>query len=70
MISASQTDREEKHQLLSRPVAERIKAHPESLIALASKMACDAISYATANQLKILGLSSTASLIPCPIACI
>ncbi len=58
MISASQTDRQEKHQLLSRLVAERIKASPESIIALASKMACDAISYATSHQLKILGLTT------------
>ena len=58
MISASQTDSQEKHQLLSRLVAERIKTTPESLIALASKMACDAISYATSNQLKILGLTT------------
>lgn len=56
MISASQTENKEKHQLLSRLVTERIKATPESLIALASKMACDAISYTKSSQLKILGL--------------
>ena len=53
MISASQTESKEKHQLLSRLVAERIKAAPESLMALTSKMACDAISYTTSNQLVI-----------------
>lgn len=58
MISASQTESKEKHQLLSRLVAERIKAAPESLMALTSKMACDAISYTTSNQLKLLGLIS------------
>ena len=58
MISASQTESKEKHQLLSRLVAERIKAAPESLLALTSKMACDAISYTTSNQLKLLGLIS------------
>ncbi|MDD5759949.1 MAG: hypothetical protein PHI06_12820, partial [Desulfobulbaceae bacterium] len=57
MISASQTESKEKHKLLSRLVAERMKAMPESLLALASKMACDAISYTTSNQLKILGLT-------------
>jgi len=56
MISASQTESKEKHQLLSRLVTERIKATPESLIALASKLACDAISYTNSNQLKTLGL--------------
>jgi len=56
MITAAQTESKEKHQLLSRLVAERMKATPESLLALASKMACDAISYTTSNQLKLLGL--------------
>lgn len=56
MLSAAQTENESKHDLLSRLVAERIKASPESMLSLASKMACDAISYTTPNQLKILGL--------------
>ncbi|HDM77501.1 MAG TPA: hypothetical protein ENG51_13690 [Deltaproteobacteria bacterium] len=56
MISASQTTNKEKHQLLARLVAERMKASPESMLALTSKMACDAISYTTPDQLKILGL--------------
>lgn len=56
MLSAAQTESTEKHQLLSRLVIERMTAKPETLMALASKMACDAISYTTANQLRILGL--------------
>lgn len=56
MISASQTESKEKHHLLSRLVAERMKASPESLLALTSKMACDAISFTTSNQLQLLGL--------------
>ena len=56
MLSAAQTDSEEKHELLSRLVAERIQASPESMLSMASKMACDAISFTTPNQLKILGL--------------
>lgn len=60
IISASQTESKEKHKLLSRLVAERMKAAPESLMALASKMACDAISFTTSNQLKILGLTMNA----------
>lgn len=56
MLSAAQTDNNEKHKLLSRLVAERISSKPESLLALASKMACDAISYTTTNQLRLLGI--------------
>ena len=58
LLSAAQTESRDKHQLLSRLVSERIKSKPESLMALASKMAVDAISYTTSNQLKILGLVS------------
>ena len=56
MLSAAQTDSESKHDLLSRLVAERIQAAPESMLSMASKMACDAISFTTPNQLQILGL--------------
>jgi len=58
LLSAAQTDRKDKHQLLARLVAERLKASPESLLSLASKMACDAISYTNLSQLKILGLQA------------
>ena len=58
LLSAAQTESKDKHQLLSRLVSERIKSKPESLMALASKMAVDAISYTTSNQLRILGLVS------------
>ena len=56
MLSAAQTENQNKHELLSRLVAERIQAPPESLVSMASKMACDAISFTTPNQLLILGL--------------
>lgn len=56
MLSAAQTENTNKHDLLSRLVAERIKASPESMLSMASKMACDAISFTTPNQLQILGL--------------
>jgi hypothetical protein len=56
MLSSAQTENESKHDLLSRLVAERIQASPESMLSMASKMACDAISYTTPNQLLILGL--------------
>lgn len=56
MLSAAQTENTSKHDLLARLVTERIQASPESLLSMASKMACDAISYTTPNQLAILGL--------------
>ncbi len=59
IISAAQTDNTDKHLLLARLVSERLKTPSESRLALASKIACDAISNATPNQLKLLGLIVT-----------
>lgn len=59
MLSAAQTKNKDKHDLLSRVVAERLQTTPESLLSMASKMACDVISYVTPNQLLILGLLTT-----------
>jgi hypothetical protein len=57
LLTSAQTDSKEKHIILARLVSERLKSEPESILALASKMACDVISYLTVNQLMILGLS-------------
>lgn len=57
LLASAQTDNKDKHAILARLVSERLKTEPESILALGSKMACDAISYATANQLMILGLA-------------
>jgi len=57
LLTSAQTDNKDKHVILARLVSERLKTEPESILALGSKMACDAISYATANQLMILGLA-------------
>lgn len=57
LLTSAQTDSKDKHIILARLVSERIKSEPESILALGSKMACDAISYATVNQLLILGLA-------------
>lgn len=58
LLTSAQTDNKDKHVILARLVSERLKSEPESILALGSKMACDAISYATVNQLMILGLSA------------
>jgi len=57
LLTSAQTDSKDKHIILARLVSERLKSEPESILALSSKMACDAISYATVNQLLILGLA-------------
>lgn len=57
LLTSAQTDNKDKHIILARLVSERLKTEPESIVALGSKMACDAISYATVNQLMILGLA-------------
>jgi len=56
IIASAQTENSDKHTLLARLVTERLKARPETILSLSSKMACDAISYTTTNQLKVLGL--------------
>jgi len=58
LISSAQTDSKEKHLLLARLVSERLKAEPESIISLSSKIACDAITGLTVNQIMILGLAT------------
>ena len=57
MLSAAQTEDRDKHHLLSRLIEERIKASPESLVSMTSKMACDVVSYITPSQLQTLDLA-------------
>lgn len=57
LLTSAQTNSKDKHIVLARLVSERLKSKPESILALGSKMACDAIAYATVNQLMILGLA-------------
>jgi hypothetical protein len=56
LLTSAQTDSKDKHKLLARLVSERLTSEPESVFSLASKMACDAISFATNNQIILLGL--------------
>jgi hypothetical protein len=56
MLTAAQTKSKEKHEILARLVADRLTVESESILALASKIACDAIAYTNMRQLKILGL--------------
>jgi len=63
ILSAAQTDLKEKHQLLARLVAERLRASPESLLSLASKLACEVISHTNVSQLRILALLAVVTLV-------
>lgn len=55
LLSSAQTDSKDKHKLLARLVSERMTSEPESVFSLASKMACDALSFASTNQIMLLG---------------
>lgn len=47
LLTSAQTDSKDKHKLLARLVSERLTSEPESVFSLASKMACDALSFAS-----------------------
>jgi hypothetical protein len=57
LLTSAQSDSEEKHKILARLVSERLTSEPESAFGLASKMACDTLSYTSVNQMKLLGLA-------------
>jgi hypothetical protein len=59
ILSAAQTESKEKHILLAQVVSERLRADADSLLALTSQMACEAISHMTSQQLRVLGLHYT-----------
>ncbi len=63
LISASQTSNNDKHQLLARLVSSRLQSAPDSLLAMATRMACDSISMATPTQLKLLGLDAAVAYV-------
>lgn len=56
LLTSAQTDSTDKHKLLARLVSERLSSQPESVFSLASKMACDALSFTSTNQILLLGL--------------
>jgi len=56
LLASAQTESKDKHELLARLVAERLKVNPESRLAVVTKLACDAVPGLTAKQLQVLGL--------------
>jgi len=59
MISSAQTEDNQKHELIARLVADRLSKGPETLFALMSQAACEAISKMNTTQMKILGCLAT-----------
>ena len=57
ILASAETDNKEKHEILSRLVADRLTKDPESIHALTCKMATDAISSMNKVQLKLLALN-------------
>jgi hypothetical protein len=68
-IAASQTANSEKQEILSTIVSQRLKSAAESLYAVTSQMAVDAISHCTPNQLRILGFAVSISQITPALPC-
>jgi hypothetical protein len=58
-ISSAQTEDKQKHEILARLVADRLSKGSETLFALTSQLACDAISRMNIAQMKILGCLAT-----------
>ena len=56
ILSSAQTENKQKHELLARLIRDRLTMNSESIHALTSKLAADAISAITVNQLKLLCL--------------
>jgi hypothetical protein len=63
IISSAETSDKQKHELLARVVSDRLTKQSESLFALSSKLACDALSACNISQLKILGLLVTLTFV-------
>lgn len=64
LIGAAQTEETEKHELLARLVTARLTAKEESRLAVASRMAAEAISNCAVTQLHLLGLRASMDIGP------
>ena len=63
LIGSSQTESQEKHELLAELVATKLAAPQESLRSVVAPVACEAVTHLTHNQLKILGIQTVLTLI-------
>jgi len=58
VLAGAQTNSNEKHKILADLVAARLTVNADTTLAIASEMACQAISRATSRQLMLLALCS------------
>ena len=58
LIASSRTDNEDKHKILARIVSERLRCQSGGLVSLTSTLACNAVSYLTPKQMRVLGLTT------------
>jgi hypothetical protein len=63
LIGSSQTESQEKHELLAKLVAMKLAAPQESLRSVVAPLACEAVTHLTHNQLKIIGIQTVLTLI-------
>lgn len=58
LLASARTSDATKHDLLARAIAERLGAEPESVRALATPLAINAIPHLTAGQIELLGIAA------------
>jgi hypothetical protein len=63
LIGSSQTESQEKHELLAKLVAMKLDAPQESLRSVFAPLACEAVTHLTPHQLKIIGIQTVLTLI-------
>lgn len=56
LISASITDNDDRHSILSELIAQRLSAEDEDMIALVGSAACDVVSALSSTHIRLLGL--------------
>jgi hypothetical protein len=63
LIGSSQTESQEKHELLAKLVAMKLTAPQASLRSVVAPLACEAVTHLTHHQFKILGIQTILTLI-------
>lgn len=63
IVDSATTDSDEKHELLSELIAQRLTANADDLIALTGSAACSVVNSLSSRQIKILAILSTIKII-------
>ena len=58
LLSAAVTDNDDRHEILSELIAQRLTSGAEDMVALAGGAACDIVSALSSRQIKLLGLTA------------